>query len=57
MSESSNPLALYKGQVKLKIDSNWKIPLGIEQEREIQVAFLIFSEVSQSLYNFNDAAF
>ena len=41
--ESSNPLALYTGQVKSKIDSNWKIPLGIEHEEEILVAFFIFS--------------
>ncbi len=44
MGGSSNPLALYKGAVKLKIDSNWKIPLGIEHKKEIRVAFFIFSE-------------
>lgn len=41
---SSNPLALYIGEVKLKIDSNWEIPLGTQHQREILVTFFIFSE-------------
>lgn len=43
VSGSPDPLSLYIGLVRDKINSNWKIPTGAER-KEVYVSFFIFSQ-------------
>lgn len=41
---SADLLALYIGKIQQRIDDNWKIPVGIEYQKEIVMSFLLFSQ-------------